>query len=56
MAYDRNLRLQATKYTGEDRTLAQAAAIFKINIGTLIGWRKSYRQPERENKNLLPYQ
>ena len=23
--------------------MAQAAAVFKVNIGTLIGWRKRYR-------------
>jgi len=43
MAYDRDLRLRAIKYTEEGRTLAQAAAVFKVNIGTLIGWRKRYR-------------
>ena len=43
MAYDRNLRLRAIKYTEEGHTLAQAAAVFKVNIGTLIGWRKRYR-------------
>ena len=43
MAYDRDLRLRAIKYTEEGHTLAQAAAVFKINIGTLIGWRKDYR-------------
>ncbi len=25
------------------RTLAPAAAVFKVNVGTLIGWRKRYR-------------
>ena len=43
MAYDRDLRLQAIKYTEEGRTLAQAAAVFKVNIDTLIGWKKRYR-------------
>ena len=43
MAYDRDLRLRAIKYTEEGHTLAQAAAVFKVNIGTLIGWRKRYR-------------
>ena len=43
MAYDRDLRLRAIKYTEEGSTLAQAAAVFKVNIGTLIGWRKRYR-------------
>ena len=42
-AYDRDLRLRAIKYTEEGHTLAQAAAVFKVNIGTLIGWRKRYR-------------
>ena len=43
MPYDRDLRLRAIKYTEEGHTLAQAAAVFKVNIGTLIGWRKRYR-------------
>ena len=43
MAYDRDLRLRAIKYTEEGHTLAEAAAVFKVNIGTLIGWRKRYR-------------
>ena len=43
MAYDRDLRLRAIKYTEEGHTLAQAAAVFKVNIGTLIGWKKRYR-------------
>ena len=43
MAYDRDLRLQAIKYTEDGRTLAQAAAVFKVNIDTLIGWKKRYR-------------
>ena len=25
------------------RTLAQAAAVFKVNIGTIIAWKKRYR-------------
>ena len=43
MAYDRDLRLRAIKYTKEGHTSAQTAAVFKVNIGTLIGWRKRYR-------------
>ena len=43
MAYDRDLRLRAIKYTEEGHTLAQTAAVFKVNIGILIGWRKRYR-------------
>ena len=43
MVYDRDLRLRAIKYTEEGHSLAQAAAVFKVNIGTLIGWRKWYR-------------
>ena len=42
MAYDRDLRLRAIKYTEEGHTLALAAAVFKVNIGTLIGWKKRY--------------
>ena len=43
MAYDRDLRLRAIKYKEEGNILAQAAAVFKVNIGTLIGYRKRYR-------------
>ena len=43
MSYDRDLRLRAIKYTEEGRTLAQAAAVFELSIGMLIGWRKHYR-------------
>ena len=35
--------MQAIKWTEDDLTLAQAAAVFKVNIGALIGWRKQYR-------------
>ena len=42
MAYDRDLRLRAIKYTEEAHTLAQGAAVFKLNIGTLIDWKKRY--------------
>ena len=51
MAYDRYLRLLATKYTKEGRTLAQTAAVFKVNIGTLVGWRKRYSNRQRESEN-----
>ena len=33
----RDLKLRAIKYTEEGCTLAQAAAVCKVNIGTLIG-------------------
>ena len=35
--------MRAIKYIEEGHTLAQAAAVFKVNIGTLISWRKRYR-------------
>ena len=43
MVYDRDVSLRAIKYTKESHTLTQAAAVFKVNVGTLIGWRKRYR-------------
>ena len=46
MSYDRDLRLRALEYTEEGHPLAQAAAVFKVNIATLIGWRKRYRATE----------
>ena len=36
MAYDRDLRLRAIKYTEEAHTLAQTAAVFKINIANCL--------------------
>ena len=39
MSYDRDLRLRALEYAKERDTLPQAAAVFKVTIGTLIGWR-----------------
>ena len=35
MAYDKDLRLRALDYAQEGRTLTEAAAVFKVNIGTL---------------------
>ena len=44
MAYDRDLRLRAIKYTKEGHTRwHRLQRLFKVNIGTLIGWRKRYR-------------
>ena len=43
MSYDRDLQVRVTKYAEADHTLTQTAAVFKVNIGTLIGWRKRYR-------------
>ena len=40
MAYDRDLRLRAIKYTEEGHTLTQTAAVFKINISTIIAWKR----------------
>ena len=42
MAYDRDLRLRAIKYTEEGHTSAQAAAVLKINISTIIAWKRRY--------------
>ena len=39
-------KITATKYTEEGRTLAQAAALSKVNIDTLIDWKSVMRQPE----------
>ncbi len=42
----------------EGRTLAQAAAVFKLNIDTFIGRRKRYRQKTQVrrpvNKKIIP--
>ena len=42
MSYDRDLRLRVLEYAKEDHTLTQAAAVFKINISTIIAWKRRY--------------
>ena len=42
MAYDRDLRLRAIKYTEEGHTLTQTARVFKVNISTIIAWKRRY--------------
>ena len=42
MAYDRDLRLRALEYAKEAHLLMQTAAVFKVNIGTLIDWKRRY--------------
>ena len=43
MAYGRDLRLRALEYAQAGHSLTQTAAVFKVNICALIGWRKRYR-------------
>ena len=43
MAYARDLRLWALEYTEEGHSLTQTVSVFKINISTIITWRKRYR-------------
>ena len=40
MAYSRDLRLRAIKYTEEDLSLKQTAVVFKVNSSTIIDWKK----------------
>ena len=42
MLYDRDLRLRALEYAQEGYSLTQTAAVFKINISTIITWKKRY--------------
>ena len=46
MAYDRDLRLRAIKYTEEGHTLAQAAAVFKVNVVRSLAGENDTGQPE----------
>ena len=55
MAYGRDKRLRALDCAQEGRTLAQAAAVFKVNIGTLHCLEKAIRGNRRgENASRPP--
>ena len=42
MSHDRDLRLRALEYAKEGHSLTQTAAVFKINISTIIAWKRRY--------------
>ena len=42
MAYDRDLRLRALEYVQAEHSLTQIAAVFELNISTIITWKKRY--------------
>ena len=42
MSYDRDLRLRVLEYTQEAHSLTQTAGVFKINISTIIAWKRRY--------------
>ena len=42
MSYDRHLRLRALEYAKDGHLLTQTAAVFKINISTIIAWKRRY--------------
>ena len=42
MSYDRDLRLRALEYAKEGHSLTQTASIFKVNISTIIAWKRRY--------------
>ena len=44
MSYDKALRLQAIEYTQKSHSLTQTAAVFKVNISTIIDWKKRYEE------------
>ena len=43
MSYDRYLRLRALEYAKEGHSLTQTASVFKINISTIIAWKRRYK-------------
>ena len=42
MSYDRDLRLRALEYAKEGHSLTQTARVFKVNISTIIAWKRRY--------------
>ena len=42
MSYDSDLRLRALEYAKEGHTLTQTAGVFKVNISTIIAWKRRY--------------
>ena len=42
MSYDSDLRLRALEYAKEGHTLTQTASVFKVNISTIIAWKRRY--------------
>ena len=42
MAYDRDSRLWLLEYAKEGHSLTQAAVVFKVNISTIIAWKRRY--------------
>ena len=43
MSYSRDLRRRVIGYIEEGHTLAQAAAVFKVHVCSIIDWRKRYK-------------
>ena len=44
MSYARDLRLRAIEYIQEEYSVTQTAAVFKVNISTIIDWKKRYEE------------
>ena len=42
MSYDRDLRLRVLEYAQAGHSLTQTAAVFKVNISTIIAWKRRY--------------
>ena len=42
MSYDRDFRLRALEYAKGGHSLTQTTAVFKINISTIIAWKRRY--------------
>ena len=42
MSDDRDLRRRAVEYTQERHSLTQTASMFKVNITTIITWKRRY--------------
>ena len=43
MSYDRDLSLRALEYAKEGYSLTQTASVFKVNISTIIAWKRRYK-------------
>ena len=44
MSYAGDFRLRALEYAQKGYSLTQTAAVFKVNISTIIDWKKRYEE------------
>ena len=50
MSYARDLRVRAIEYIQEEHSVTQTAAVFKVNISTIIDWKKRYEETGSETE------